>query len=444
MNNVYKNRSDPKRGKGKSAVAAAAYRAGESIKNEYDGVIHDYTRKRGVVHTEILLPIHAPREYFDRSTLWNAVERVEKSYTSQLARELDIALPIQLTPEQNLSLIRQYVQDTFINAGMCADLCIHDKNDGNPYAHIQLTMRPIEPNGKWGSKQKKEYILDRDGNKQYDPVKRQYKCRSIPSIDWNKHENADIWRKAWEDIVNAELKRNGFDIRIDRRSYSEQGIEQIPTMHLGAAAFQMEKRGIRTERGDINRDVEITNKEIRQLRARINKLEKWVAEESANNKPPTLADIITDILNRQGQSSLSKLKAASQMLLFLTENNILSMADLEKKVSTMRGKVNTILADMKKTERRIDALNDHIMHSDNFKKYRKTKTQYDKLYAEYQSIKKAGGFFAERKAQKALDAANEYYEDNRPQIAMFDNAERYLRDVLQARFDSKKLPPITK
>ena len=154
------------RGKGgKSAVAAAAYRAAEKIHNEYDGMTHDYTRKGGVVHTEILLPENAPAEYADRAVLWNAVEKIEKAKNAQLAREIEIALPVELTREQNISLVREYVNRHFVAAGMCADFAIHDKKDGNPHAHIMLTMRPFEQGGEWGAKQKKEYILDPQGNK---------------------------------------------------------------------------------------------------------------------------------------------------------------------------------------------------------------------------------------------------------------------------------------
>ena len=128
------------RGKGKSAVAAAAYRAGELIKNNYDGIVHDYTHKGGVVHTEILLPAHAPAEYANRAVLWNAVEKIEKAENAQLARELDIALPRELTLEQNIALARDYVQRTFVSAGMCADLCLHDTSEGNPHFHLMLTM----------------------------------------------------------------------------------------------------------------------------------------------------------------------------------------------------------------------------------------------------------------------------------------------------------------
>jgi ATP-dependent exoDNAse (exonuclease V) alpha subunit len=140
------------RGKGKSAVAAAAYRAGQTITNEYDGVTHDYTRKSGIVHTAILLPDNAPSEYQDRAVLWNAVEKIEKAKNSQLAREIELALPVELTKEQNQFLVYQYVKQHFVRHGMCADIAIHDTGGGNPHAHVMLTMRPIEIDGKWGQK----------------------------------------------------------------------------------------------------------------------------------------------------------------------------------------------------------------------------------------------------------------------------------------------------
>jgi len=123
-------------------------------------MIHDYTKKGGIAHAEILLPDHAPREYFDRATLWNAVEKIEKAKNSQLARELELALPVELSAEQNLSLVHEYVNRNFVDKGMCTDVCIHDKKDENPHVHIMLTMRPIEQDGTWGAKSKKEYILD--------------------------------------------------------------------------------------------------------------------------------------------------------------------------------------------------------------------------------------------------------------------------------------------
>jgi ATP-dependent exoDNAse (exonuclease V) alpha subunit len=247
------------RGKGKSAVAAASYRAGICITNEYDRSTHDYSHKRGIVHTEVMLPSHAPREYFDRSTLWNAVETVEKAKNSVLAREIEIALPVELSRGQNIELVCEYVRENFLDKGMCADVCIHDTGFGNPHAHVLCTVRPINENGTWGSKQRKEYIFDNNGNKIYDSKKKTYKCRSVESTDWNSRDNAEIWRKSWAKSVNKYLEENNLAERVDHRSYERQGKEQIPTIHLGQEVYRMEKRGIRTEFGDRNRKIHSLN-----------------------------------------------------------------------------------------------------------------------------------------------------------------------------------------
>ena len=173
------------RGKGKSAVAASAYRSGEKIKNEYDGIVHDFTRKGGIAHTEILLPENAPQEFLDRGTLWNSVEKIEKSKNSQHAREIEVALPKELDREKQIELIREYVKENFVKVGMCADIALHDKNDGNPHCHILLTMRPLNEDTTWRAKSKKEYILDKNGEK----VKLKngnYKTRKINTTDWNE------------------------------------------------------------------------------------------------------------------------------------------------------------------------------------------------------------------------------------------------------------------
>lgn len=365
------------RGKGKSAVAAAAYRAGEKITNDFDGVTHDYTRKGGVVHTEILLPDHAPAKYKDRATLWNAVEETEKAKNAQLAREIELALPQELTREQGISLVRAYVKAQFANEGMCADICVHDTGGGNPHAHVMLTMRPFDENGAWGAKQKKEYILDRDRNKIYDQKKRQYKCTSVPATDWNDQTKAEEWRAAWAQICNQYLEQNGHAERIDHRSYARQGINQIPTVHFGVAASAMEKRGIRTERGDLNREIEVTNQKLRQLKARISKLQNWLKEEAANTEPPTLADYIQSILSRKAQAgksgvsqSLYNLKDAANMLNFLQQNQIQDMAGLDEKFKSMIGEQLDIQGKLKPVERRLATLKKHIEQSDIYFKYK--------------------------------------------------------------------------
>ena len=151
------------RGKGRSAVAAAAYTSCSKIYNDYDGLTHDYSRKSGLIYERVFLPAHAPPEWHDRAVLWNAVEAAEKTKDSRLAREIIVALPVELTLEQNIRLIEEFVQTQFVDVGMCADVCIHDTDGHNPHAHILLTVRPLKENGNWQAKTEKEYLCIRDG-----------------------------------------------------------------------------------------------------------------------------------------------------------------------------------------------------------------------------------------------------------------------------------------
>ena len=234
-----------KRSAGRSAVAAAAYRSGTKLTNEWDGMTHDYTRKGGIVHAEIMLPAHAPPEFADRSILWNSVEQIEKARDSQLAREIEAALPRELSGEQQLALVRAYVKDNFVDKGMCADFAIHDKGTGNPHVHIMLTLRPLKENGQWGAKCRKAYDLDENGQRIPDG-KGGWKNHREDTTDWNDKGNVEIWRAAWAAYTNRALESAGRQERIDHRSYKRQGIDKIPSVHLGPAASQMEKRGIRT------------------------------------------------------------------------------------------------------------------------------------------------------------------------------------------------------
>jgi hypothetical protein len=326
-------------------------------------------------------------------------------------------------------------------------VCIHDKGDGNPHAHIMLTMRPFDERGNWAAKSRKEYILDENGEKIRLPSG-EFKSRKVNAVDWNDRNKAEDWRKAWAAYCNAALRIHGHDAVIDHRSYERQGIEQIPTVHLGAAASQMERKGIATERGNINREITVTNSQIRQLRARINRMKDWLKTEAANTAPPTLTDVISEILNhREGASNYAKiidLKMAAKVFNFLKENDISDMMGLAGKVNKMYDRLHDAGEKLKKVERRLKTLDEHVRQSENFKNGRRQKAHYEKLYAEYKTARKSTGFFAERKAQKALYAARDYYESNRAEIALHDAAERYLRDVLRERFDVKKLPPITK
>ena len=304
------------RGVGRSAVAASAYMSCSRIYNDYDGIQHDYTRKQGLVYEQVLLPPQAPPEWTNRSVLWNAVEETEKTKDSRLAREFVVALPTELSKEENISLLMEYVQDNFVNDGMCADFCIHDTDGHNPHAHIMLTVRPLDENGKWQNKTEKEYLCIKNGeergftsaefkNAQADGWEKQYqyivgkkKVYMPPSVAeaqgyeraskypkstrygrqnpiaerWNSEEQLLIWRKNWADINNLYLERKNIDERIDHRSHKERGFDEQPTIHEGVTARIIEQKGGTSERCEINRQIKADNKLLRELKKQYAKL----------------------------------------------------------------------------------------------------------------------------------------------------------------------------
>ena len=169
-------------------MASAAYRAGEKLHSEYYGEDSDYTRKGGVICSEILLPSHAPPEYADRETLWNAVEKAERGKKAQLAYSFDIALQNEFPMQENIALARQFLLDNFVSRGMVADFAVHQpdkENSGisNPHFHVMCPIRPIEPDGKWGKKQRREYVLDEHGERVLDEAGN-YVFNAVPTTDW--------------------------------------------------------------------------------------------------------------------------------------------------------------------------------------------------------------------------------------------------------------------
>lgn len=285
------------RSNGSSSVASSAYRAGEKLEDERTGVVHDYTKKGGVEYTEILTPNNAPEWAKDRQSLWNEVEKIEKGKKSQLTREINIALPKELSLEKQIELIKEFTQDTFVNNGMVADIAIHDNKKGNPHAHIMLTIRAFDEEGQWLSKQKKEYILDKHGNKQYDKKSKTYKCKTVKTTDWDNKENLEKWREEWSKYANRSLERNGFDERIDHRTLKDQGLEKIATKHEGYAVRAMEGRGIETEIGSYNKAVSVENKKIELLERQIKtyEIEKGVM---VNGRVETNGDRNRDTRNK--------------------------------------------------------------------------------------------------------------------------------------------------
>ena len=408
------------KGKGKSAVAASAYRSGEKIKNEYDGIVHDFTRKGGIAHTEILLPQNAPQEFSDRGTLWNSVEKIEKSKNSQLAREIEIALPKELDREKQINLVRDYVKENFVKVGMCADIALHDKGDGNPHAHILLTMRPLNEDTTWGAKSKKEYILDENGEK----VKLKngnYKTRKINTVDWNEQDKAEHWRKAWADITNKYLEENSIQEKVDHRSYQRQGIEEIPTIHLGVSATQMEKKGIATDRGNINREIKHQNMILREISRRIKALLNWIRgigkEEKAENEntkstiPPkeNLLSVLENLIRKNADNHNTDLEKYIESYQLLKEKNITSISELKENILDLRDKIYNTTRAIKETEKKID---DRVQLIEQAEKYLKLKDTY-KVYTKLKKSKQ-----------------EDFYNEHTAEIILLESAKKYLKENL--------------
>ena len=319
------------RGNGRSAVAASAYLSCSKMLNDYDGVQHDFTRKKGLVWQDVFLPEFAPPEWKDRSVLWNAVEKNEKTKDSRLAREIVPALPIELTPAQWQELLTEFIQNNFVADGMCADVAVHDPYPPghNPHAHIMVTVRPLDEKGNWQYKTEKEYLCVRNGEergftaaefkaaqadgweKQYPykagrkkvylppseaekhgyervskyPKSTKYGRQNPISERWNSEEQLVQWRKAWADAANRYLERYGHEERIDHRSHAERGLVEQPTIHEGVFARSLERQGVISDRCEINRQIKADNALLRELKAAVRKLAQAV-----KNTIPALAE----------------------------------------------------------------------------------------------------------------------------------------------------------
>ena len=260
-----------KRSSGQSAVACAAYRAGEKLRSEYYGEVSDYTRKGGVVESGIMLPEYVPQNLSDRETLWNEVEKIEKGKKAQLAYSFDFALQNEFTMEENISLAKKFIREQFVERGMIADFAIHSPETNgiaNPHVHVMCPIRPIDENGKWGNKQKRFYELDQNGNRATDH-NGNYIFSAVPTTDWGKPETLEHWRLEWARMCNEKFEEKQLAERIDYRSYERQGIDKIPTVHEGVAVRQMESKGIKTDKGDKNRLIKSTNALLAEIKEKI-------------------------------------------------------------------------------------------------------------------------------------------------------------------------------
>lgn len=369
-----------KRSAGQSAIACAAYRAGEKLYSEYYGESSDYTRKAGIIYTEIMLPANAPEAYRDRQTLWNAVEQVEKSKKAQLAYSFDIALQNELSMEENIALARRFVQEQLIGRGMIADLAVHapdeqDSGISNPHFHVMTTMRPLNPDGSWGNKQRREYVLDENGERKKDENGNDL-FNAVHTTDWNEPETLEHWREAWCGMVNEAFERNGITERIDHRSYEVQGIDQLPTVHEGPQIQEMESRGVKTNKADKNRWIRSINRLIARLKEDIRIIREWLAAEKARKeklKEPGPVDNMIAFNRMRNQGAWSN-KAKTQNLHKLVEtfnfikaNNLRTMDDLEALTNNISDKADGILIQTRANSARIKALNEMIRFTKNIR-----------------------------------------------------------------------------
>ncbi len=379
-----------KRSAGQSAIASAAYRSGEKLHSEYYGEDSDYTKKGGVICSEILLPPHAPPSFSDRETLWNEVEKAERGKKAQLAYSFDIALQNEFSMQENIELARQFLLEQFVSRGMVVDFAVHapDKEDGgisNPHFHVMCPIRPLDEHGRWGNKQRREYLLDENGERIRDEAGN-YVFNAVPTTDWGSPDTLEHWRQAWADLCNQKFEEKDLSCRIDHRSYERQGIDQVPTVHEGVTVRAMEAKGIRTDKGDMNRWIRRINSMRKNIAAMLSELFAAIREINRELKAPkesTLAEIITDYYSKRNAGAWSvygkvgNLKNMSQLVNYISENNLRTVADLEARVSAQQEKLDARSAACKAVEAKMKETAELLRQAQN---YADTKPIYDEWY----------------------------------------------------------------
>ena len=416
-----------KRSEGHTAIAAAAYRSGEKLYDRYYGEVQDYTRKQGVVMSQIFLPDHAPKRLADRETLWYEVEKNEKRKDAQLAYSFDFALQNELTMEENIEIAERFVKENFISRGMICDLAIHDppREEGeerNIHAHGLCTMRPINENDEWGSKRLHIPVFDENGNPVLDENGKQ-RYDDPFSTDWGDPKTLEMWRENWEKIVNEKFAEKGLTCRIDHRSNEERGLDEIPQVHEGSAVRRMEKRGILTHKGSWNRWVKRTNDNIRRLLNALKDLTEWIKEarERVHRiENPTISNMVMTYYEHRDEvaegykhgtqkAKKGNLQYVAKVQVYIEQNNLTTIDDVERIITEK----NDILkqakdgldgkkAELKRIKKNLSLIDDYYkyksVYDDGMKIFFKAKqTEYrEKHHAEMTRFHKARRILGEQ------------------------------------------------
>ena len=410
-------------------TAQAAYQSGERLYDERTHRTKSYTEKRGIVFTEIVLPGNAPKEYADRNTLWNAVERAEANWNAQTARRLEIALPKELPLKTGIEMIREYVRDQFVSQGMIADIAVHDPDppNHNPHAHVMLTMRALDEQGRWLPKSRREYILDENGER----IKGEdgkWKFRKVFTTDWDNRDNAEKWRQAWEDVQNRYLEAAGCPERIILKSYERQEIDLVPTVHMGPAVTAMERRGIETNIGNLNREIKKTNALIAALKRAISRIREWItgvkeaiAEIEMQPKEVLLVDLLIQRYNERenrlwkatdsDRGQLAKEREQfTTITAYMKERGISSVADLDSRIET-------ISATTKPIKEQVRFVTKQIYLIRNVLEYGARRDKLSSVHNQFEKIRWKG-----RKEKFA--------KEHKEELEAWNRADRYIRKCL--------------
>jgi len=396
---------------GHSAVEQSSYISREKMYSEYDGQTYYPKYSEDLVHTEVMLPENAPAEYSDPAVLWNSVEMAEQNNSrAQLARTYRVELPNEWSYELATEVMRDYIQRNFVSKGMCAQFAIHDsenKETGqrNLHCHILLTLRGIDEQGQWMPKQKKVYLTDEQGERiplidkktgqqKVDKQNRkQWKCKTIDTNDWNNRENAKLWRRDLADTINAVNQRIGETENFwEHRSFKEQGLDIEPQIHLGEKASALERAGIHTIRGDINRSILANNAVIEQARATYihakNALEtiKAKSQSAIQTVKNEILDMIREVAKRRADrlafpvmkgkylrliSNRSKLQSREYMEGFVQKFGLTTFEDMAKLKAENEDKYEALSGDRLKQAERIDYLEGLLAEYKDYEPYKK-------------------------------------------------------------------------
>ncbi|MDR2203488.1 MAG: MobA/MobL family protein [Nitrososphaerota archaeon] len=397
------------------SIAHAAYQRGEKIIAEGEYVVHDYSRKGGVVHSEILLPEGAPPEFMDAQALWNAVENKETYKNARLAREIVVALPIELSLQEQIEVLREYLMENFVSKGVGVDFSIHNNGDGNPHSHIMITTRFITSEG-LGKKNR----------------------------DLDRKSELLVWRKSWADVNNRMFERKGLEERIDHRSYKERGIDREPQVHMGHKATALERKGIKTEKGDHNRAVQKRNNE-REKREKAEK-ESVTADGASNGVDETKRQLqsaksvlIEEDLRLKRAEKTEKLSATPTPENDDESNAPKERLEVSKKLQTTRDNEKPLKDELIRTElwkliedQRIVRYKENLQKQEENRIARKNLKELERYFISEKASQHAEKLQATHAMRKEIKKTTQYLNDILESYSELDNDKTALSQELKA------------